>query len=54
LKTPKVNREEVRENSLTIPMTKCEKDAIRQVAERQGMSMATYARFVLNKSVKEV
>jgi hypothetical protein len=54
LKTPKTNREEVRENSLTIPMTKGEKDAIRKVAERQGMSMATYARFVLNNSVKGV
>lgn len=54
MKTPKVNRDEVRENSLTIPMTKGEKDAIRQNAERQGMSMATYARFVLNNSVKEV
>jgi hypothetical protein len=54
LKTPKSNRDEVRENSLTIPMTRGEKDAIRQAAERQEMSMATYARFVLNNSVKEV
>lgn len=54
MKTPKVNREEVRKNSLTIPMTKGEKDAIRQAAERQGMPMATYVRFVLNNSVKGV
>ncbi len=51
---PKSNRDDVRKNSLTIPMTKGEKDAIRQAAEWQGMSMATYARFVLNNSVKEV
>jgi hypothetical protein len=54
MKTPKANRDEVRENSLTIPMTMGEKDAVRKAAERQGMSMATYARFVLNNSVREV
>lgn len=50
----KVNhRDEIRKNSLTIPMSKEEKDAVREAARREGMTMATFIRNRIIKLLRE-
>ena len=53
MKTRKSNRDEVRENSLTIPMTKAEKEAIREASAQSGLTMTAWARMVLNQKVNQ-
>ena len=52
MKTPKSNRDEVRSNSLTVPMSADEKDKIKRAANNMGVSMSTFARIALNEFVK--
>lgn len=52
MKTPNVNRDEVRENSLTVPMSKEEKEQIRKAADDMGFSMSTFVRMVLKNFIK--
>lgn len=52
MKTSNSNRDEVRENTLTIPMTREEKEAVRKAAEDMGTSMSTFARIVLKNFLK--
>ncbi|MBP9988550.1 MAG: hypothetical protein KBT46_03545 [Ruminococcus sp.] len=47
------HRDEIRKNSLTIPMSKEEKDAIRAEAKKAGLTMATYARIKLFDILRE-
>lgn len=47
-----INRDEVRKNSLTIPMTKAEKEAIREASAQRGLTMTAWARMVLNEKIK--
>ena len=49
MKTKKVNREEVRTFSLTIPMTKKEKERIEKSAGKKGLSMSALGRIVFCK-----
>lgn len=49
MKTPKANRDEVRENSVTIPMTAEEKERIRAYAEKKGLSMSAFVRMIVNE-----
>lgn len=51
MKTRKSNRDEVRENTLAIPMTKAEKEAIRQASAQSGLTMTAWARMVLNQKI---
>ena len=53
MKTRKSNRDEIRENSLTIPMTEEEKKAIQKAANDMGLPMSAFARIVLKKSIKK-
>lgn len=53
MKTRKSNRDEVRENTLAIPMTKAEKEAIREASAQIGLSMTAWARMVLNKEINK-
>lgn len=53
MKTPKVNRDEVRESSLTIPMNKEEKDTIQKAADDMGLSMSAFARMVFRDFMKK-
>jgi hypothetical protein len=53
MKTRKSNRDEVRENTLAIPMTKAEKEAIRQASAQSGLTMTAWARMVLNQKVNQ-
>lgn len=51
MKTAKTNRDEVRENTLCIPMTKFEKDAVRNASEKSGLTMTAWARMVLAEKI---
>lgn len=52
LKTPKLNREEIRKNSLTVPMSEEEKKRVKKAAHDMGVSMSSFARIALNEFVK--
>ena len=53
MKLKRTNRDEVRENSLNIPMTIIEKEQIRKAADDMGVSMSTLARIALNEYLKK-
>lgn len=53
MKTPKENRDEIRENALTIPMRKDEKEKIRLISQRLGLSMSCLARIALNEFLQK-
>jgi L-rhamnose isomerase len=50
---PKTNRDEVRENSLTIPMSKQEKERVQKKANEMGISMSALGRVVLSDFFKK-
>ena len=51
MKTPKANRDEVRGENLSIPMTRLEKEAVQNAANKCGMTMTAWARMVLAKEI---
>jgi hypothetical protein len=54
MKTPKANRDEVRANSLTIPMSKEEKEAVRRAADIFGVaSMSSFARIAIKEYIRK-
>lgn len=53
MKTKKNNRDEVRENSLTIPMSAEEKNSVKKAADDMGVSMSSFARIVLKDFMKK-
>lgn len=53
MKTPKVNRDEVRENSLVVPMNKEEKEAVQKASDDMGITMSAFARMVLRDFMKK-
>ncbi len=53
MKTAKSNRDEVRENNLSIPMTKEEKEAVRNASSKSGLTMTAWARMVLNERINK-
>jgi hypothetical protein len=53
MKTAKSNREEVRANNLSIPMTKEEKDAVRSASAKCGLTMTSWARMVLAEKINQ-
>lgn len=53
MKKAKINRDEVRESRLTIPMNKEEKDQIEKAAKDMGVSMSTFARIVFKDFLKK-
>ena len=53
MKTKKANREDVRENSLTIPVTDSEKERVQRAADEMGVSMSAFARIVLKDFLKK-
>lgn len=50
---PKTNRDEVRANSLTIPMNKQEKERVQKKADDMGISMSAFGRMVLSDFFKK-
>lgn len=53
MKTSKSNRDEVRANSLVIPMTKEEKEAVKKSAENMGITMSAFVRLILKDFMKK-
>jgi predicted HicB family RNase H-like nuclease len=53
MKTPKANRDEVRENTFTVTATKTEKEAIQEMARQSGLSMSAWVRMVLAEKINQ-
>ena len=53
MKTASQNREEIRENSITVPMSEFEKERIRAAARDMGVPMSAFVRIVLKNYLKE-
>lgn len=53
MKTPRSNRDDVRENSFTVLATKAEKEAIQRMADKSGLSMSAWVRMVINRELNK-
>ena len=53
MKVAKTNREEVRENSLTVPMSKSEKDEVKRMSNEMGVSMSSFVRIIIKEFIKK-
>lgn len=53
MKTSKSNRNEIRENSLVVPMSFREKQSVKKAADDMGISMSAFARMVLKDFMKK-
>lgn len=53
MKTPRENREEIRGNCLTIPMSRDEKEAVKRAADDMGVTMSAFARIVFKDFIKK-
>ena len=53
MKKPNENRDEIRENSLTVMSTKEEKEAIKKMANKSGLTMSAWVRMVLNEKINQ-
>lgn len=53
MKKPNENRDEVRENTLAVKSTKEEKEAIKKMANKSGLTMSAWVRMVLNEKINQ-
>ncbi len=53
MKMAKTNRDEIRENTLCVPMSKQEKESVQKAADDMGVSMSAFARMVLKDFMKK-
>lgn len=53
MKVANSNRDEIRENTLTIPMSKEEKESVKKAADDMGVTMSAFARIVLKDFMKK-
>jgi hypothetical protein len=53
MKKANSNRDEVRQNNLSIPMTKEEKAAVREASAKTGLTMTSWARMVLTEKINQ-
>lgn len=53
MNTPRIDREKVRNYSVTVRLSKEEKSQLQNIADKQGVSKSTYARMVLLKSFED-
>lgn len=51
MKKAKSNRDEVRENSITIPMNAEEKAKLKKAADKWGLSMSAFVRIALKNFI---
>ena len=51
MKTPNANRDEVRESTFTVTATKAEKEAIKKMANKSGLTMSAWVRMVLSEKI---
>lgn len=47
MKTPKANRDEVRDSTFTVTVTRSEKQTIQDMANRSGLTLSAWVRMVL-------
>lgn len=53
MKTPKKNRDEVREVSFTVMAKKAEKDAYTAAGDKLGLTLSAWIRMVLNEKINQ-
>lgn len=53
MKTPKVNRGEVRSNTLAVMLADAEKEAVERESNKRGMTMSAWARMVLVEKINQ-
>ena len=53
MKTAKTNRENVRESTFTVTVTKEEKEAIQEMAYKTGLTMSAWVRMVLAEKINQ-
>lgn len=53
MKTPKANRDEVRESTFTVTATKAEKEAIQKMANKSGLTLSAWVRMVLAEKINQ-
>lgn len=53
MKTAKINREDVRGNTLSILLTDSQKGAVEKEANKAGLSMSAWARMVLAEKINQ-
>lgn len=51
MKTQKVNRNDVRKNTLSILLTDDQKEAVEKEANKAGLTMSSWARMVLAEKI---
>ena len=50
---PKANREEVREKTFTVTVTRAEKKAIQEMANKSGLTLSAWVRMVLAEKINQ-
>lgn len=53
MKTAKTNRDEIRQNTLCVPMSKEEKMMVQKAADDMGIPMSAFARMVIKDFMKK-
>ena len=53
MKIAKSNRDEVRENTLTVPLSRIEKKSVQEAANKLGLSMSAWVRMVLAEKINQ-
>ena len=53
MKTAKTNRDEIRQNTLTVPMSRDEKMMVQKAADDMGVPMSAFVRIVLKDFLKK-
>lgn len=50
---PKANREEVRETTFTVSVTRAEKKSIQEMANKSGLTLSAWVRMVLAEKINQ-
>ena len=50
---PKVNRDEIRETTFTVTVTRSEKDTIQKIASQSGLTMSSWVRMVIAEKINK-
>lgn len=53
MKTKTGNREEVRTNSITVPMSSAEKASVKEMAQKMGLPVSTMVRMILKEHARK-
>jgi hypothetical protein len=53
VKTPKANRDEVRDSTFTVTVTRAEKKTIQDMANRSGLTLSAWVRMVIVEKINQ-